>query len=234
MVAALVTSAAACTSSVGHPSTSAAPRRSNQVAQLGGNELRFGAGATAVAGVVYQPDVVLIQGGAAAVREVSASGLTWTIDANAPGASELAVGKIMLATSFGTGRVLKLTRSGGEDRVVLGPVSITDVIRDADLGSSAPIPIGAALAYATPSAPGAAVDDPQDPLAPATGSGLANPTAGRSPNSATDTGTATTVSFRRTRLTPRGVAGLLAPVEEQGWALPPRRSCRRRRPHRTR
>ena len=59
---ALVTSTAACTSSVGHPSTTAAPRRSNQVAQLGGNELRFGAGATAVAGVVYQPDVVLIGG----------------------------------------------------------------------------------------------------------------------------------------------------------------------------
>ena len=215
MVAALVTSAAACTSSVGRPSTAAAPRRSSQIAQLSGNELRYGAGATAVAGVVYQPDVVLIGGGAAAVRVVSASGLTWTIDANAPGASKLAVGKIMLATSFGTGRVLKLTRSGAEVIVILGPVSITDVILDANLGSSTPIPIGETLAYATPSAPGAAVDDPHDPLAPATGSGPANPSAGRSPTS-----TATTHSLRRTRLTPRGVAGLLAPAEGAGVAAP--------------
>ena len=220
MVAALVTSAAACTSSVGHPSTTAAPRRSSQVAQLSGNELRYGAGATAVAGVVYQPDVVLIGGGAAAVRVVSASGLTWTIDANAPGASKLAVGKIMLATSFGTGRVLKLTRSGAEVTVILGPVSITDVIRDANLGSSTPIPIGETLAYARPSAPGAAVDDPHDPLAPATGSGPANPSAGRSPNSATDTSTATTHSFRQTRLAPGGVAGLLAPAEGARVAAP--------------
>jgi len=220
MVAALVTSAAACTSSVGHPSTAAAPRRSSQIAQLSGNELRYGAGATAVAGVVYQPDVVLIGGGAAAVRVVSASGLTWTIDANAPGAGKLAVGKIMLATSFGTGRVLKLTRSGAEVIVILGPVSITDVIRDANLGSSTPIPIGETLAYATPSAPGAAVDDPHDPLAPATGSGPANPSAGRSPNHATDTSTPTTHSFRGTRLTPRGVAGLLAPAEGARVAAP--------------
>lgn len=220
MVAALLTSAAACTSSVGHPSTTAAPRRSSQIAHLGGNELRYGAGATAAAGVVYQPDVVLVGGGAAAVRVVSASGLTWTIDANAPGAGKLAVGKIMLATSFGTGRVLKLTRSGTQVTVILGPVSITDVIRDANLGSSTPIPIGETLAYATPSAPGAAVDDPHDPLAPATGSGPANPSPGRSPNPATDTSTATTHSLRGTRLTPRGVAGLLAPTEGARVAAP--------------
>ncbi len=206
MTLALVALTAACTAGVQQPKA-AAPVRGHLVAQLSGSELRFGASPTAVAGVVYQPDVVVIQGGAAAVREVSGSGMTWTIDANAPGASELAVGKIMLATSFGTGRILKLTKNGGDDVVVLGPVSITDLIRDADLGTSAPIPIGNALAYTTPSAPGAAVDDVRDPLAPTTESGLAHHTAARSPTSASGT-----VAFVGTRESADRVTGLFAPV----------------------
>ncbi len=136
------------------------PLRSSAVARLSGNELRYGAGYAPSSQVIYQPAVVLIGGGADAVRAVSASGMTWTIDANAPGASELAVGKIMLATSFGTGRVLKLDSGRGAVQVVIGPVTITDIIRDVDLGSAAPIPLGDAVGYATPTAPGAAVDDP--------------------------------------------------------------------------
>ncbi len=153
---------AACThNGVSHPTT--VPIRSSAVKQLSGQELRYGAGAVPTAGIVYQPDVVVIGGGASAVRAVSGSGLTWTIDANAPGANDLAVGKIMLATSFGTGRVLSLIKTGDEERVVLGPVGLTDVIRDGDLGSSTPIPIANPLAYTTPSAPGTVTLGGQDP-----------------------------------------------------------------------
>jgi hypothetical protein len=114
-----------------------------------GSERRFGGNITNYAGVDYQPAVVLIGGGAKAIRAVSHDGLTWTINSNAPGAAELRVGKIMLATTLASGRVLKLTRVGPNLRVVLGPVAVTDVIRDGVFDSSAPISLGQPIAYKT-------------------------------------------------------------------------------------
>jgi hypothetical protein len=114
-----------------------------------GKERRYGGSITRYDGVVYQPGVVLIGGGANAIRAESPDGLTWTIDASAPGAADLQVGKIMLATTFATGRVLKLTRVGLNLRVVLGPVALTDVIRDGTFESTAPIPLRRPLLYET-------------------------------------------------------------------------------------
>ena len=68
----------------------------------------YGYGATHVEGVELQPDVVLVAGGPHAIREGSADGLTWRIDRDAPGASELAVGSVMLLTSRATGRVAEV------------------------------------------------------------------------------------------------------------------------------
>jgi len=189
------------------------------VKHLSGNELRYGAGATPTPGVVYQPDVVVIGGGAGAVHAVSAAGLTWTIDANAPGANQLAVGKIMLATSLGTGRVLRLTKSGGDDVVVLGPVAITDVIRDADLGSATPIPIADTLAYTTPSAPGISVDASQDPSG--TSGPPSSPGTGQPANTSSPTGTAGTRSHHQRRLAPAdGGNALVAPAAIRALAAP--------------
>jgi hypothetical protein len=114
-----------------------------------GSERRFGGAITNYTGVDYQPAVVIIGGGAKAIRAESADGLTWTINRNASGASELRVGKIMLATTLASGRVLKLTPAGPNLRVVLGPVAITDVIRDGDFESSGPISLSQPLAYKT-------------------------------------------------------------------------------------
>ena len=174
VVAGLIMSS--CVSQAPKTVVSSRPIRSSDVARLRGNELRYGVGYTQVAGVVYQPDTVMIGGGATSVRRVSAAGLTWTLDDKAPGVDKLAVGKIMLATSFGTGRVLRLTRSAGEVHVVLGPVAITEVFRDADLGSLTPIPIKDVLAYVTPAAPGTVSDGPQGSIAALvpTGSGNTN------------------------------------------------------------
>ena len=83
--------------------------------------------------VTYQPDVIMIGGGPKAIRGVSDDDLTWTIDANAEGASQLSVGKIMFATSRAVGRVLAIEPRGKDLAVTLGPVSLTEVIRDADL-----------------------------------------------------------------------------------------------------
>ncbi len=114
-----------------------------------GKERRFGGSITNYAGVVYQPSVVLIGGGANAIRSESPDGLTWTIDAAAPGASDLRLGKIMLATTFAAGRVLKVTRVGPNLRVVLGPVKLTDVIRDGTFESKRPISLSGPIMYKT-------------------------------------------------------------------------------------
>lgn len=155
LVAAIALFATACT----HGSKTHAAAEGAQLGQrvtLHGNELHYGESVRPTPGIVYQPNVVIIGDGADAVRSVSSDGLVWTIDAGAPGASDLAVGKIMLATTFGAGRVLKLTRSGDTDQVVLGPVTITDVIRDGELRSSAPVPLSDALVYTTPGQPSVA------------------------------------------------------------------------------
>jgi hypothetical protein len=114
-----------------------------------GNERRYGGSISQYAGVVYQPAVVVIGGGANAIHAESPDGLTWTIDGNAPHAADLRVGKIMLATTFAAGRVLKLTRVGRDVRVVLGPVALTDVIRDGNFESAGPISVTKPLLYKT-------------------------------------------------------------------------------------
>jgi hypothetical protein len=131
------------------PTVVALPPASGGRERWTGKERRFGGSVTHYAGVVYQPSVVVIGGGARAIRSRGADGLTWTIDAKAPGASDLRVGKIMLATTLAAGRVLKLTRAGRDLRVVLGPASLTDVIRDGTFASTAPIPLRKPLGYET-------------------------------------------------------------------------------------
>jgi hypothetical protein len=114
-----------------------------------GKERRYGGSITRYAGVVYQPNVVLIGGGANAIRSESPDGLTWTIDASAPGASDLRVGKIMLATTFAAGRVLKVTRVGPSLKVILGPAALTDVIRDGTFESNGPVRLTRPVSYKT-------------------------------------------------------------------------------------
>ena len=112
-----------------------------------GAELRYGGSVTDYAGVVYQPDVVVIGGGANAVRAEGANGLTWTIDARAPGAAAVHVGSIMLATTFAAGRVVALSRTATDLRVTLVPVALTDVIADGTFQSAAPVPLASPLVY---------------------------------------------------------------------------------------
>ena len=96
----VVSLTAACThNGVSHPRS--VPIRSSAVKQLSGQELRYGAGAVPTAGIVYQPDVVVIGGGASAVRAVSGSGLTWTIDSNAPWTQSTCASQAELSASNG-------------------------------------------------------------------------------------------------------------------------------------
>ncbi|MFE9655916.1 hypothetical protein [Micromonospora sp. NPDC006431] len=100
---------------------------------LGGSDPtddRYGYGPKPDRSVVYQPDVVLVEGGSRVIRSVSRDGFTYVIDGSARGAKDVALGKIMFATSEAVGRVVKVERSGGDKAVTLAPVRLTDVVRD--------------------------------------------------------------------------------------------------------
>ncbi|MCZ7422772.1 hypothetical protein O7605_25040 [Verrucosispora sp. WMMA2121] len=95
--------------------------------------LRYGMAPVPHPDLTYQPDVVLVGGGGRSVRSVTADGLTWRLDGDAPRATDLAPGKVMFVTGRGVGRVLDVQRDGGDLLVTIGPVTVTDVIRDGTL-----------------------------------------------------------------------------------------------------
>lgn len=153
---------AACTQTGGGDATfsKAAPGGTLTPVRWTGNQARYGGNITHVAGLTYQPDVVVIQNGADAVRSVSADGLAWTMDRSAPGVGDLRVGEIMLATALGAGRILAMSPAGDLVQVVLGPVALTDVIRDGHFASTVPIPLTGGLYYAQTAASATSVGVP--------------------------------------------------------------------------
>lgn len=119
---------------------------------------RYGAAPERHPDVTYQPDVVFVAGGARVVRGVGPDGLTWRIDPEADGADDLARGKVMFLTGRSVGRVLD-TRTEGSDLVVtLGPVAITEVIRDGVFSTEAPVALSGATASEAGQPPWAEVD----------------------------------------------------------------------------
>jgi hypothetical protein len=125
-------------------------------AKMTPNELKWGISPTRNNKVTYQDNVIIMEHGADAVKAMASNGLFWTIDANAPHADEIKVDKILFATGRVMGRVLAVTRKGDGLEVLLGPVEITDVIKDADLQADQPIDLDNALVYTAPDYPGAA------------------------------------------------------------------------------
>ena len=113
----------------------------------------FGLPPTTDGSITYQPDVVIVEGGAESVRSVSSDGISWTINANAGRASELQDGRIMFLTSRAVGRVLAMERIGDELTVTLGPVDITDVIRDGRISVRSEIPLDSLVGIAVPDEP---------------------------------------------------------------------------------
>jgi hypothetical protein len=153
--------------------TSAASEIPAALAKLTVNELKWGISPTRNAKVQYQDGVIIMEHGADAVRAVASNGLTCTIDANAPQAQEIKLDKILFATGRVMGRVLKVERKGDGLAVTLGPVQITDVIKDCDISSDQPVSLAAALVYTAPDYPGATTRD-DDPVLPTS---LAEPQA---------------------------------------------------------
>lgn len=141
--------------------------------------LNYGYGAEPAGRVPYQPDVVVVAGGAGVVRSVSGDGLTWTIDAGAGGAGDLAVGRIMLLTSEAAGRVVAL-RDDGDTRVVtLAPVDLPEVITDGTIDIDQAVDGGSLFAQQIPDLPGAvAQPGPGDAAIPLPGAGSGESSGG--------------------------------------------------------
>jgi hypothetical protein len=136
------------------------PQHSAPVRQLAKSELtlaeqKYGIAPIPDSTVTYQPDVIVVGGGAAAIRSQDANGFIWTIDANAPRANELVPGKIFFMTGRAVGRVLDVRRDGSSLVVAIGPVDITELVREAHVHiKDIPIDFGEALAYTSTELPG--------------------------------------------------------------------------------
>ncbi len=110
-------------------------------------EFRYGQGPRPHKDVTYQPDVVLIEAGAEAVRSVTVDGLTWTLDASVRGVSDLVPGKVMFVTSRGVGRVVDVQEVGNNRAVTIAPVELTEVIRDGEFASDQPVSLDDPIVY---------------------------------------------------------------------------------------
>lgn len=122
-------------------------------------ERRFGAAPTPHPDVTYQPDVVIVGGGADSIRSVAADRFTWRIDPAAANADQLEPGKVMFLTGRAVGRVIDVRPEGDDLAVAIGPVDITEVIRDGVFTSAEPVPLSAAVAYPDAAASWAQTDD---------------------------------------------------------------------------
>jgi hypothetical protein len=121
-------------------------------------ELSFGVSPQKSNAVTYQDNVVLMEQGSKAIRSVSSDGMTWTLDGSAPNVGDIAPGKVLFATSRAVGKVLSVQHNGNDVSVVLGPVELGDVIKEADLTYDQPIDLGSMVAYQAPDYPGATSD----------------------------------------------------------------------------
>jgi hypothetical protein len=122
--------------------------------------------------VTYQPDVIVVGGGAEAIRAQDPNGFRWTIDGDAPHADELVPGKIFFMTARAVGRVLDVRKAGADLIVTVGPVTLTEIVRKAHIHiEQMPIDFGEAIAYTSPELPGQVVSGalarPNDSLIPA-------------------------------------------------------------------
>ncbi len=136
-------------------SRSSGPPRQLKKSDLTAAELKYGLAPVPDPAVTYQPDVIIVGGGAESIRSQSSNGFIWTIDASAPHAAELVPGKVFFMTGRAVGRVLDVRRDGGNLVVVVGPVQITEVIRKAHFHiENMPIDFGEALAYTSKDLPG--------------------------------------------------------------------------------
>lgn len=86
------------------------------------------------AGVTFQPDVVFLEAGPAAIRSGRSDGLTWNLDRHAAGVDRVKPGVVLYATSLVVGRVLQVKEASADEvAVTLAPVELGEVIKDGQI-----------------------------------------------------------------------------------------------------
>jgi hypothetical protein len=131
------------------------PARQLKKSEMTDAEIKYGIAPIPNSLVTYQPDVVVVGGGADAIRSQSSSGFIWTIDADAPHANELAEGKVLFLTNRAVGRILELRHERDALIVVVGPVDLPEIVSEAHIDiASTPIDLDDAISYNLPEAPG--------------------------------------------------------------------------------
>lgn len=132
---------------------------------LSQSEVRFGVAPKRSPDVEYQPDVILMEHGDQAIRAAAGDGMSWTFDANARNVSEFQEGKIVFATGRAVGRILALKRDGSSVTAILGPVQLTDVIRNGRFIMDQSVDADKMITYVAPNYPG--LQDTTSPTRPA-------------------------------------------------------------------
>jgi hypothetical protein len=123
--------------------------------ELTPSELKYGLAPQRMSGVVYQDNVILMEHGDQAIRSLNSNGMEWTLDANAPQVSQLATGQIVFATSRCVGKILSLQRNGNTVTLILGPIQLTDIIKQGNFSYDQPLDLNSMVAFSAPDYPGA-------------------------------------------------------------------------------
>jgi len=155
----VLASLTACTGRASDGSTNGSPTTTPAgQTDLTAAEIQYGVSPTRNDQVTYQDDVIVMEHGAEAIRSQAANGLTWTIDGNAAGAQEIQPDKILFATGRVVGRVLAVERQAGNIAVTLGPIELTDVIKDAKITYHGALDLEKMITYVAPEHPGTLTD----------------------------------------------------------------------------
>lgn len=123
---------------------------------LSDTEVKFGIAPKRSSAVEYQPDVIVMEQGDKAIRSIASNGLEWEFDASAQHVSEFQEGKIVFATGRAVGRIVSLKKEGDSVKAVLGPIQLTDVIKNGKFKMDSPITADNIISYVAP-------DFPQEP-----------------------------------------------------------------------
>jgi hypothetical protein len=138
------------------------------------SERRFGVAPKRGSGIVYQDGIILMEHGDQAIRSFASNGLSWSFDANAPQVSEIQPGKIVFATGRAVGRVLATQRNGDQVSAVLGPVQLTDLVKQGKFAYDQPLDLNSLVAVVAPDYPGAVNSTASQAGAPGAQSSIEN------------------------------------------------------------
>ncbi len=129
---------------------------------LSESELKFGIAPRHSSTVEYQPGVIVMEHGDQAIRSISSNGMEWEFDANAEHVNEFQEGKIVFATGRAVGRVISLNRGGNSVKAILGPIQLTDVIKNGKFKMDSPITADNVISYVAPDFPQEPDDHPEN------------------------------------------------------------------------